>query len=207
MFSIPERDIILASRSPARRRMMESAMVRHRVETAPVDEEELRLAGEREGVSGLDMATALAEAKAHRVSSANPEALVVGSDQLLECGGRWYGKPENRDGAIETLRALSGKRHELTTVAVVCQGGKRVWHHAETPSVSIRKLGDPEISDYVDDLGDQALATPGCYQIEHLGPRIISRVDGCPYAILGMPLLQLLAFLREHGLKREGKAT
>ena len=206
MYSIPGTDIILASASPARREMMDSAMVRHTAEPAPVDEEELRLAGEREGVSALDMATALAEAKAMRVSAARPGALVIGADQLLECEGRWLGKPADRDAAAANLRLLAGKTHRLVTACVVCRGGGRIWHHAESPSVAVRALTDAEIGDYLDDLGIDALGTPGVYRMEHRGPRILARVEGCPYAVLGMPLLQLLALLREHGLEREAPA-
>ena len=206
MYSIPGKDIVLASASPARREMMDSAMVRHTAEAAPVDEEELRLAGEGEGVSALDMATALAEAKAARVSMARPGALVIGADQLLECEGRWLGKPADRDAAAANLRFLAGKTHRLATACVVCEGGGRIWHHAESPSVAVRGLTDGEIGDYLDDLGDGALGTPGVYRMEDRGPRILARVEGCPYAVLGMPLLPLLALLREHGLQREARA-
>ena len=207
MYSIPGRSLVLASRSPARRAMLDSAMVRYTVQTAPVDEEELRLAGGREGLSALDMATALAEAKAMRVSIDNPEALVIGADQLLECGGEWFGKPEDRGRAAENLRLLSGRTHRLVTAGVVFQGGARTWHHSESPSVSLRDLTGAEIDEYLGDLGDEALGTPGVYQIEGLGPLILARAEGCPYSILGLPLLQLMAALREHGLRREEGAA
>ena len=207
MYSIPGRDLVLASGSVARRKMMEAAMIRFSVATSPVDEEELRAAGRKEGASGLEMATVLAETKAGRAGMGRPEALVIGSDQLLECDGRWLGKPEDTDQAAENLRFLSGKTHRLITVAVVFEAGKRIWHHAESPSVSVRGLTDAEIDDYLDDLGGLALATPGVYQIEDRGSWILSRLEGCAYSILGMPLLQLLAFLREHGLTREGPAA
>ena len=204
MYSIPDTEIILASRSPARREMLDSAMVRYTVEAAPVDEEELRMAGEKEGVPALDMATALAEAKAARVSQGRADAMVIGCDQLLECAGQWFGKPEGKEQAAENLRRLAGRTHRLVTACVVYRGGSRIWHHAESPSVSVRSLDDKEIADYIEDLGEDAIATPGVYQIERQGPQILAKIDGCPYAVLGMPLLQLLTLLREHGLSREG---
>ena len=206
MLSTPEGKIILASRSPARQSMMQSAGIRFATTTAPVDEEALREAGLAEGINGVDMATALAEAKALRVSMLEPGAFVIGSDQLLECEGVWYGKPASTIDATQTLLALSGKTHQLITAAVVFQGGRRIWHHCESPRVSIRNLDSDTIEQYLKVLGDDALATPGIYKIEDRGAQILSRVDGCPYAVMGMPLLHLMAFLRERGLVPEGEA-
>lgn len=206
MQSIPGKPLILASRSSARQDMLAKAGIRFTIETAPVDEDSLRDAGAAEGVSSVDMATALAEAKAVRVSLANPAALVIGSDQLLDCGGQWFGKPDSIEDAAESLRALSGKTHRLVTAAVLYQGGRRIWQQCEQPEVSIRPLDDAAISAYLTTIGAAALVTPGVYQIESYGAQILSRIDGCPYAVLGMPLLGLLASLREHGLTEEAAA-
>lgn len=206
IYRLPRHDLILASMSPTRQQMLKQAGLDHRPEAAPLDEEALRDAGKSEGISGVDMATALAEAKAARVSQRHPDAFVIGADQILACEGKWYGKPENIQTATTTLEALSGKTHHLITAAVILQGGRRLWQHCESPAVSIRALKDEEIRDYLDCIGGTALETPGCYQIEGPGAQIISRLDGCPYAILGLPLLQLLSFLREHGLTCEAGA-
>ena len=92
----------------------------------------------------------------------------------------------------------------MVTAAVIMQGGRRLWQHCDRPAVSIRSLDKQDITDYLDAIGPSAFETPGCYQIEGLGAQIISKIDGCPYAILGLPLLQLLAFLRQHGLHATG---
>lgn len=200
MLHLPGKEIILASGSSTRQQMLKDAGLDFRVETAPVDEESLREIGLAEGVSVLDMATTLAEAKAVRVSFNNPAALVIGSDQILECEGAWFGKPDSRAAAAATLRQLAGKTHRLVTAAVVFRDGQRIWHHAESPAISMRQLTDKDIDSYLATIADAMLATPGVYQIERYGAQILSRIDGCPYAVLGLPLLQLLALLREHGL-------
>ena len=199
-YALPQHQLVLASMSMTRRQMLENAGLTFTPAAAPVDEEALRLAGQAEGIGTIDMATALAEAKAARASQKYPEAFVIGADQLLECDGVWYGKPESRAAAEQTLASLSGKTHQLVTAAVVMQGGRRIWQHCDRPAVSIRTLDTSDIGDYLDAIGTAAFETPGCYQIEGLGAQIISKIDGCPYAILGLPLLQLLAFLRQHGL-------
>ena len=199
-YALPQHQLVLASMSMTRRQMLENAGLTFTPAAAPVDEEALRLAGQAEGIGTIDMATALAEAKAARASQKYPEAFVIGADQLLECDGVWYGKPESRAAAEQTLASLSGKTHHLVTAAVIMQGGRRIWQHCDRPAVSIRTLDTSDIGDYLDAIGTAAFETPGCYQIEGLGAQIISKIDGCPYAILGLPLLQLLAFLRQHGL-------
>jgi len=205
-YALPRYELILASMSPTRKKMLTDAGLAFTAEAAPVDEEALRHAGEAEGISGIDMATALAEAKAARVSQRHPAAFVIGADQILECESRWFGKPGTLEAAKDTLSALAGKTHHLITAAVVLQGGRRLWQHCERPAVSIRNLDDQARDNYLSLIGSSAMDTPGCYQIEGPGAQILAGIDGCPYAVLGLPLLQLLAFLREHGLDTRKQA-
>lgn len=201
-YRLPSTKIILASASPTRRTMIENIGLEAEFMAAAVDEESFKDAGRAEGMNGGDTATLIAEMKARKISDMAPDAFVIGSDQLLQSGDDWFSKPTSLDDAHQTLRQLSGKTHELITAAVIYQQGKRIWHHIETPKISIRTLEEEDISSYLTAMGSDALLTPGVYMMEGLGAQIITKVDGCPYAVLGLPLLQLLSFLRVHGLKR-----
>ena len=200
MLFIEGTPLVLASTSKSRAALLRSAGLDFTVSPVAVDEENLRAAGLKEGVSTIDMATTLAETKASRVSMTHADALVIGGDQILECEGKWLSKPKDRAMAKEHLEFLSGRKHQLVTAGVVYKGGARIWHYCSRPEIEIRKVDATTIDQYLDAIGDTAFETPGVYQIENLGAQILSKIDGCPYAVLGLPLLELLAFLREHGL-------
>ena len=142
----------------------------------------------------------LAEIKAQQIALSNTEAFVIASDQILEFQGIGFSKPKSLKKAKEQLRKLQGNTHVLHTSVVVFSGGKRIWHHLSSPTVTLRPLTDIEIDDYLEEIGNEALKTPGCYQIENQGCHIISSFNGSFYDILGIPLLPLLEFLRLHGL-------
>ena len=199
-YQLPQKNIILASASTTRQKMLADAGLKVQAVPAHVDEDSLKHAAQAEAMSGLDAATLIAEMKAQKISALYPDAFVIGSDQLLTQGDDWFSKPASLDEAKATLKALSGQTHLLVTAAVVYENGKRLWHHAESPKISIRSLSDQDIDDYLHILGEAYAYTPGVYMMEHIGAQIISKIDGCPYAVLGLPLLQLLAFLRQHGL-------
>ena len=199
-YHLPHKEIVLASASRTRQKMLADVGMHIRAEPAHIDEDSLKAAAQAEKASGLDAATLIAEIKAQKISALNPDAFVIGSDQLLTQGEDWFSKPETLAEAKSTLQKLSGQTHQLVTVGVLYENGKRLWHHAESSKISIRNLSDQEIDDYLKILGDDYAATPGVYMIEKLGAQIISKIDGCPYAVLGLPLLQLLSFLRQHGL-------
>lgn len=199
-YHLPHKQIVLASASSTRQKMLADAGMHVRAEPAHIDEDSLKAAARAENASGLDAATLIAEMKAQKISALNPDAFVIGSDQLLTQGEDWFSKPETLAEARSTLHQLSGQTHQLVTVGVVYENGKRLWHHAKSPKISIRNLSDQEINDYLTILGDDYAATPGVYMMEKLGAQIINKIEGCPYAVLGLPLLQLMSFLRQHGL-------
>ena len=201
MYNLPNAAIILASSSSARRTMLDNAGLAVTAMAAGVDEDSLKDAARSEGMSTSDAATMLAEMKAVKISHRHPDAYVIGADQLLDLDGEWLSKPISLQEAKTHLTTLSGKTHKLVTAAVIYRGGERLWHHAESPHVSIRSLDEPAIDAYIAMMGEKCFYTPGVYMIEDLGAQIISKIDGCPYVVLGLPLLQMLDFLRGHGLR------
>jgi septum formation protein len=194
--------VVLASASPARAQLLEAAGVQVVLAPAHIDEDEVKGALRAEGVKATDAAIALAEMKALRISPRHPNALVVGADQILVCGGEWYDKPVDMDHARDRLRALRGKTHGLATAAVVVRDGKRIWHHVDTPELTMRSFSDAFIDAYLAREGADALASVGAYRLEGMGVQLFARIDGDFFTILGLPLLALLGFLREHGAVR-----
>ncbi|QCO15128.1 Maf-like protein [Azospirillum brasilense] len=195
--------VVLASGSRTRAEMLERAGVRVALAPAAVDEEEIKLAARAEGAPVEDVAEALAELKAQRVTRKHPGALVIGADQMLECEGRWFDKPADRDAARAQLQDLRGKTHRLVSCAVVIRDGERLWHHVDRARLAMRPFSDAFLDSYLNAAGDDVLGSVGAYHLEGMGAQLFHRVDGDFFTILGLPLLPLLGFLRVHGVIAE----
>ncbi|MCB1501861.1 MAG: Maf family protein [Bauldia sp.] len=192
--------IILASGSAIRATILANAGVDFEAIPAPVDEREIESGLVAEGASPEDVALALAEAKARAIAAANPSAFVIGADQTLDAGGdRWH-KPGTRLEARAQLLALSGRSHRLHAAVVGAHGGEVRWRHVGTAAMTMRHLLPVQIDDYLDRAGEAALQSVGAYQVEGLGIRLFERIDGDYFAILGLPILPLLAWLRHEGV-------
>jgi septum formation protein len=191
--------LVLASSSAARAAMLQRAGLEVERLPASLDEEEIKAAFRQDGADPATCATALAEAKAERVSQRRTGALVIGGDQILVCNGVWFDKPPDRDHARAQLQALRGRTHELVTAVCVTQNGSVVWHHVDQPSLTMRSFSDAFLDDYLARAGDAVLSSVGAYQLEGLGAQLFSRVEGDFFSVLGLPLLPLLDFLRGNG--------
>lgn len=191
--------IILASGSKIRADLLRNANVPFEVMTAPVDEELIRESLEAEGTSPRDLADSLAEAKAQRVSAKLPGALVLGCDQVLDFEREVFSKPKDQDDAIAQLMRLRNNRHTLLSAAVIYENGKPVWRHVGMVRLLMRDFSDEFLKDYVNRNWDSIRHTVGCYQLEGEGVRLFTRVDGDYFTVLGMPLLEILAYLTLRG--------
>jgi septum formation protein len=146
-----------------------------------------------------DQADALAELKALSVSRGRPD-FVVGADQMLALGDEVFDKPKHADEARDHLLRLRGQTHELITAAVVAREGAIIWRVIDTPKLKMRAFSDAFLDNYLARAGDEVLHSVGAYQLEGLGAQLFERVEGDYFSVLGLPLLPLLAFLREHGV-------
>lgn len=187
--------LILASKSASRRALLEGAGLTFTAIDSGVDEAPIKLAGLAAGHTPWDIAVDLAKAKALAVA-AGPDALVIGGDQVLEFGGKLYDKPTSRADAAARLAEMAGKTHYLRSGLVLAQGGEIVWIHRGTASLALRDVSATEIDTYLEAAGDKVLQTVGAYELEGLGVRLFSEIDGDYFTILGLSLLPLLAELR-----------
>lgn len=198
MMQAPGPLLVLASQSAARAALLGGAGLRFEARPARVDEAAVKQACRAEGADAAETALTLAALKAQRVR--DPEALVVGADQILSCGDAWFDKPDSLDGARAQLRALRGQSHRLHTAVVCLRGGQEVWRHVAEPRLRMRAFSDAFLEQYLAAEGDAVLSCVGAYRLEGLGVHLFDEVQGEHAAILGLPLLPLLGFLRQHGV-------
>jgi septum formation protein len=191
--------LVLASGSAARRQMLEAAGLSFDVEVPRVDEEAAKASLRAGGLKPRDQADALAELKALSVSRSRPD-FVIGADQMLALGGDVFDKPKDAAEARQHLLRLRGQTHELITAAVVAREGAIIWRHIDTPKLKMRPFSEAFLDDYLARAGDDVLRSVGAYQLEGIGAQLFERVDGDYFSVLGLPLLPLLAFLRQHGI-------
>lgn len=201
MSAYPKR-LVLGSGSQARQRMLRAAGVAFDVVPAVVDEPGIRntVVSRTDGhASPAEIANALAAAKALEVSNRLPDALVIGADQVLDCGGDLLSKPLNEAGVRATLAKLAGRTHELHSSVVLATAGEIIWTDHDSAALSMRSLDEDAINWYVGAAGEDIFHSVGAYHIEGLGIRLFESVAGDHFTILGMPLLPLLAKLRQLG--------
>lgn len=193
--------LILASGSAARKSMLTSAGLTFDVIPADVDEEAIRsmMITESDCVEAADIASVLAIEKALAVARSNPDALVIGSDQVLALGRRTFSKATSRREARDTLDHLRGRTHELVSAVALAQGDAVVWQAIDSAQLTMRRFSDEFLATYLARAGDAVLGSVGCYQLEGQGIQLFDGVQGDYFTILGMPLLPLLAELRTRG--------
>ena len=190
--------LVLASGSAARLALLQAAGLDVIPAPADVDEGEIKRAFA--GLSVETVAAASADAKASHAARSAPDALVIGADQILVCDGRRFDKPRSMDEARSHLAALRGREHQLVTAAVCRRGRERLWVHVACPRLAMRDFSDAFLDGYLAAEGMAATRTVGAYRLEGFGIRLFDRVEGEHGAILGLPMLPLLGFLREVGV-------
>lgn len=192
--------IILASGSKIRADMLTNAGVDFVTRKSAVDEDATKARCREKGHDIGDIARQLAVEKAMAVSRSNLGSWVIGADQMLGLGSRSFDKPGTMAEAAQRLKGLSGKTHILYCAACVVRDGNVMWQALARPELTMRTLSEDDISTYLADAGEDILSSVGAYQLEGLGARLFRAVEGDYFSILGLPLLSLLAFLREQKL-------
>ncbi|MDH5798701.1 MAG: Maf family nucleotide pyrophosphatase [Paracoccaceae bacterium] len=194
------KNLILASGSAIRQEMLRNAGVEFHVATAKVDEAAIRAALLAERANPWDIADALAEAKARKVSAKEPEALVIGCDQVLDFGGEIISKPRDREELREHLERLSGQRHRLLSAVVIYEDGQPVWRHVGVVRLQMREISAGYLNEYLERNTENLMYSAGGYQLESEGVRLFAKIEGDYFTVLGLPLVELLGYLTARGV-------
>jgi len=197
---VTESNLILASASPTRARLLANAGVPFRVEASDVDEDLWKRRARETGATSEETALALAEAKAMVVSRRFLDCWVIGADQMLDCEDRWFDKPVDRRGAEVALRALRGRTHRMVNGVVLVRAEEIADCHVAVATLTVRAFSEEFLTWYLDQTGDSVLGSVGAYRLEDLGVQLFDAIDGDHSGILGLPLIPLLAMLRRHGI-------
>lgn len=190
--------LVLASGSSARAMVLRATGMTFEAMPAPVNEAAAKTAAKAEGASAGEAAVLLAGLKAAAVGRRQPDALVIGCDQILVCRGAWFDKPADLAAARLQLLALRGAEHVLETAIVCHRHGGEVWRHLARPRLAMRAFSEGFLDAYLAAEGDAVLSSVGAYRLEGCGALLFERIEGEHAAILGLPLLALLGFLRQH---------
>jgi septum formation protein len=192
--------LILASASSVRARLLAASGVRFEEIPADINEDVLKQEWIEAGENLTAVAVRLAACKARRVAATDPDAVVIGADQILSLEGEVVSKCVSRNEAESLLRRLRGRTHELVGGTVLIADGKQLWERIDVNRMVMREFSDGFLEDYLTRAGAALLQSVGCYEFEALGAQLFERVEGEFFSILGLPLLPLLAELRDHGV-------
>ena len=190
-------DLVLASASTARAGLLAAAGIDFRIEPAELDEGLLQQICRARGRDAAECALALAKAKARQVAErCGRAAVVIGADQLLVRGGVWFDKPADLRQVRTQLQALRGRTHEVVAAVCAVQDGSRLWHAVSRSRLTMRNFTDVFLDDYIAAEGADVFGSVGAYRLEGKGVQLFEVIEGDHFAILGLPLLELLGFLR-----------
>lgn len=197
-------NFVLASGSAVRARLLRNAGLDPLIDPADVDERTIESQCREDGRPTPDIAAALAEAKARVVAGRHPGGLVLGADQMLDCGGDVLNKPADMVGAAETLRRLQGRDHYLISAVCLVRDDTVLWCATDTARLRIRAMDAAAIATYLDRAGDSVLSSVGAYRLEDVGCQLFDSIEGDYFTVLGLPLLPVLAALRTLRDKPQG---
>lgn len=192
--------LVLASGSESRKQMLAAAGVPFEAITPGIDEDEVKASLAAKRASAETVASTLADMKALRVTAREPDALVLGCDQVLACDGRLFDKAQSVREAREVLVQLRGREHALFTSASLAHGAHIAWRVNDTSRLWMREFSDEFLETYLVDEAEHIVSAVGCYHVEGRGAQLFSRVEGDTFAIRGLPLIPLLDALRVHGV-------
>ena len=193
------KNLILASKSKVRKEILEKYGLDCDVQPSNVDEDIIKDSLEKQKASPELVSKNLAELKANKVSQKFPESFVIGADSVIDLKGKVISKPIDRNEAVEILKSLSGETHYLISSVCISKGGNMIWNYTDKAALTMRKLSDFEIKDYLSKISDETLFAYNVYQIEGLGKNLFSKIDGNENTIMGIPVEQIKDYLQTNG--------
>jgi septum formation protein len=189
-------DIILASKSKVRKDILSTNGIHFRVVPSSVDEDSVKISLTRDKASPEIISKNLAELKANKVSSKFPNELVIGADSVIDLNGEVISKPNNRNEALEILKSLNGKKHDLISSVCISMGGNMIWNYTDKAELFMKKFTLIELKDYLSKISDEALYAYNVYQIEGLGKTLFSEIKGDNDTIMGLPVKKIKEYLK-----------
>jgi septum formation protein len=190
------RDIILASKSKVRKDILSTNEIYCRVVPSNVDEDSVKISLTKDKASPEIISKNLAELKANKVSAKFPNELVIGADSVIDLNGEVISKPNNRNEALEILKSLNGKKHDLISSVCISMGGKMIWNYTDKAELFMKKFTLIELEDYLSKISDEALYAYNVYQIEGLGKTLFSEIKGDNDTIMGLPVKKIKEYLK-----------
>ena len=187
--------IILASKSKVRKKILDENKILNEVEPSNVDEDVVKLSLLKEKASPETISKNLAELKANKVSNKYVNDLVLGADSVIDLKGELISKPNNRNEALEILKKLNGKKHHLISSVCISKNGSMVWNHTDKASLTMKKLTEKELKNYLLKISDEVLYAYNVYQIEGEGKDLFSTIDGNENTIMGLPIEKIKKYL------------
>ena len=187
--------IILASKSKVRKKILDENDILNEVKPSNVDEDIVKLSLLKEKASPEIISKNLAELKANKVSNKYVDDLVLGADSVIDLEGELISKPKNRNEALEILKKLNGKKHHLISSVCISKNGSMVWNHTDKASLTMKKMTDQELKNYLVKISDEALYAYNVYQIEGEGRDLFSSIDGNENTIMGLPIEKIKKYL------------
>ena len=188
-------EIILASKSKVRKEILDTNSVICKVEHSNVDEDLVKESLLKKSVSPEIISKNLAELKANKVSAKNISALVLGADSVIDLDGKLISKPKSREEALDILKKLNGKKHFLISSVCISKGGSMIWNYTDKATLSMKKLTNEDLTDYLSKISDENLYAYNVYQIEGEGRKLFSKIEGDENTIMGLPINKIKEYL------------
>ena len=187
--------IVLASKSKVRKEILDKNHIESVVEPSNVDEDVVKSSLLKEKASPEIISKNLAELKANKISEKYGDNLVLGADSVIDLNGELISKPDNREEALEILKKLNGKKHYLISSVCISKNGSMVWNHTDRATLTMKKMKDDELKNYLAKISDEALYAYNVYQIEGEGRDLFSSIDGNENTIMGLPIEKIKKYL------------
>ena len=191
-------EIILASKSEVRKKILMDNGITCAVEPSKVDEDIIKQSLLKEGATPEIISKNLAELKANKVSNKMPEKLVLGADSVIDLDGEIISKPKSRGEALNILRRMRGKAHFLISSVCISKKGNMIWNHTDKAELFMKDLNDNELKDYLSKISDKSLYAYNVYQIEGEGLKLFSEIKGDKNTIMGLPITKIKNYLQEY---------
>jgi septum formation protein len=189
------KEIILASKSGVRKKILEENNIQYKIEPSNVDEDSVKESLLKERVSPTIISKNLAELKANKISQKFVEEIVLGADSVIDLEGEIISKPNDRAEALEILKRMNGKTHQLISSVCISRGGSMIWNYTDKASLTMKNMTFLELEDYLKKISDEDLYAYNVYQIEGEGRNLFSKIEGDENTIMGLPVKKIKEYL------------